>query len=81
MRGPMTKKWLITILVAIAIILIGIWLYTGYAAEEVEPEVAEDERVTLLDGPRGATRRGPDYLAIPAADASTAVRPLVAIRG
>ena len=40
--GPMTRKWLIVILVAIGAILVGVWLYTAYAAEEVEPEVADD---------------------------------------
>jgi hypothetical protein len=41
--GPMTRKWLITIIVAIAVALLALWLYTGYAAEEVEPDVADDE--------------------------------------
>lgn len=40
--GSTTRKWLITIILAIAVALIAVWLYTGYAAEEVEPEVGED---------------------------------------
>ena len=39
----MTRRWLITIVVAIIAVLIAVWLYTTYAANEVEPEVAEDE--------------------------------------
>lgn len=39
--GPVTRKWLIVILIAMALVLIAVWLYTGYAAEEVETEVTE----------------------------------------
>lgn len=43
----MTRKWLVTILVVIAIVLVAVWLYTGYASEEIESEVGRDE-VSLL---------------------------------
>lgn len=51
--GPMTRKWLVTILVVIAIVLLAVWLYTGYASEEIETEVGRDE-VSLILAPRGA---------------------------
>ena len=38
----MTRKWLIAILIILAVVLAIAFLYTGYASEEVEPEVAED---------------------------------------
>ena len=40
--GPMTKKWLITILVATALVLLVVWIYTAWASEEVESEVGEE---------------------------------------
>ena len=49
--GSTTRKWLITIILAIAVALIALWLYTGYAAEEVEPEVGEDGVSLHVAGP------------------------------
>lgn len=46
--GNMTRKWLIVIIVALILILIGVWIYTGYAAEEVESEVGDE--VSLATG-------------------------------
>lgn len=48
--GPMTRKWLVTILIVLAVLVIGVLLYTAWAQEEVEPEVAEDERVSMVVG-------------------------------
>lgn len=39
--GPGTRKWLVTILVAIAAVLLIVWIYTAWASEEVETEVTE----------------------------------------
>ena len=39
--GPVTRKWLITIIVAIAAVLLIVWIYTAWASEEVETEVTE----------------------------------------
>lgn len=55
--GPMTRKWLVTIIIAIIVALVAVWLYTAYAAEQVEPEVAEDE-VSLVPPPAPPTSLG-----------------------
>ena len=56
--GPMTRKWLVTILIVLALVLAGVWLYTTWAAEEVEPDVADDP-VSALSEPVGGGSGSP----------------------
>lgn len=63
--GPMTRKWLVTILIVLALVLAGVWLYTTWAAEEVESDVADDP-VSLVSAPRAAEGSGTGPVAAPA---------------
>lgn len=47
----MTRKWLIAIVVVTVLVLVGVWVYTGWAADEVESDVAEDPVSYVTDAP------------------------------
>jgi hypothetical protein len=49
--GPMTRRWLVTIVIAIVLVLIAVWLYTAFAAEEVEPEVGLVSSAVIYGAP------------------------------
>ena len=52
--GRMTRRWLVVIVVTILVVLVAVWLYTAYAAEEVEPEVGDGPRVSAIAPPAPA---------------------------
>lgn len=63
--GPMTRKWLVTIFIVLALVLAGVWLYTTWAADEVESDVADDP-VSSLSAPPDVAGSGTGPVVAPA---------------